>query len=293
MADMEKMAGEVFSAVKGFVDKALAPINAKLAELEARQPERGEKGDPGEQGPEGIPGAQGSPGLDGAPGERGEKGDPGERGPEGPAGKDGADGLPGKDGIDGVDGKDGAPGPAGKDGRDGIDGKDGAGLADAVIDRDGNLVVTMTDGRAKALGAVVGKDGAPGERGADGRDGKDGLGFDDLSVEQVGERGFVFRFTRGDQVKEFAFSVPVVIDRGVFRPDGEYEKGDGVTYGGSFWIAQKNSPTGKPGEGDGFRLAVKKGRDGRDGAPGQKGDPGPEGRPGRDLTQIGPDGARW
>jgi hypothetical protein len=36
-------------------------------------------------------------------------------------------------------------------------GKDGAGLAGAMIDRDGNLQVTMTDGTVKDLGPVVGK----------------------------------------------------------------------------------------------------------------------------------------
>lgn len=36
--------------------------------------------------------------------------------------------------------------------------KDGANLADAVIDRDGNLVLMLSDGRAKSLGRIDGKD---------------------------------------------------------------------------------------------------------------------------------------
>lgn len=258
MPDMQKMADDLFAAVKGFVAKSLADLAARVDALEKREPvpgPKGEKGDPGEPGPAGPAGEPG------ALGEKGERGEKGEQGPKGDPGE---------------------PGPAGKDGRDGKDGKDGVGLADAVIDRDGQLVVTMTDGRAKALGIVVGKDGAPGERGADGRDGKDGLGFDDLSVEQRDDRTFVFRFARGEQVKEFAFSVPVVIDRGVYRPENAYAKGDGVTWGGSFWIAQKDTSE-KPGDGDGWRLAVKKGRDGRDGKDGERGERGPEGKPGKDL----------
>jgi hypothetical protein len=47
-----------------------------------------------------------------------------------------------------------------------------------------------------------------------------------------------------------------------------YRKGDGVTWGGSFWIAQKDAPEGRPGLSDDWRLAVKKGRDGRDGRDG-------------------------
>jgi hypothetical protein len=62
------------------------------------------------------------------------------------------------------------------------------------------------------------------------------------------------------------FRVPTVIDRGVHRDSEQYKAGDGVTSGGSFWIAQKDDPPGKPGEADsGWRLAVKKGRDGKDG----------------------------
>src|SRR6187551_2718209 len=46
--------------------------------------------------------------------------------------------------------------------KDGEAGKDGIGLADALKDADGNLVVVMTDGRTKSLGRVDGKDGADG-----------------------------------------------------------------------------------------------------------------------------------
>ena len=41
--------------------------------------------------------------------------------------------------------------------------KDGLGIAGSFIDRDGNLIVTMTDGTAKELGPVVGRDGRDAE----------------------------------------------------------------------------------------------------------------------------------
>lgn len=41
--------------------------------------------------------------------------------------------------------------------------KDGLGMAGSFIDRDGNLIVTMTDGTAKELGPVVGRDGKDAE----------------------------------------------------------------------------------------------------------------------------------
>jgi hypothetical protein len=151
--------------------------------------------------------------------------------------------------------------PAPKDGADGKDGKDGVGLAGAIIDRAGELVVTLTNGETKSLGPVVGKDGAPGEKGLDGKDGRDGFGFEDLDLAETDE-GIALRFMRSDHVKEFR--LPVVLDRGVYKEGQTYRPGDGVTWGGSFWICLQET-TDKPNSGKGFRLAVKKGRDGRDG----------------------------
>ncbi len=139
--------------------------------------------------------------------------------------------------------------------KDGEPGKDGVGLAGAIIDRDGELVVTLTNGEAKKLGPVVGKDGDPG---------LDGVGFDDLQASYDGEKTITLTFTKGERVKEFAFTLPVVIDRGIYAEGKEYKAGDGATWAGSFWIAQKDTSS-KPGDGGDWRLAVKKGRDGRDG----------------------------
>lgn len=152
--------------------------------------------------------------------------------------------------------------------------KDGVGLAGMLIDRAGNLVATMTDGGTKDLGPVVGKDAdmatiektiadkvaaipAP-------KDGLDGLGFDDMSATYDGEKTVTFSFTKGERVKEFSFVMPIVIDRGVFSNEKSYAPGDGVTWGGCFWIAQEETSE-KPDTGKAWRLSVKKGRDGRDG----------------------------
>lgn len=151
--------------------------------------------------------------------------------------------------------------------------KDGVGLAGAIIDREGRLAITLTDGAIRELGPVVGKDAdhvAIAER-IDARfkalpvpkDGVDGLGFDDLTVEHDGERGFTFNFVRGEQSKSFTFSLPVVIDRGVYQAERGYEPGDAVTWAGSLWVA-KAATTAKPDTGPDWRLAVKRGRDGKD-----------------------------
>ena len=69
--------------------------------------------------------------------EKGLKGDKGEKGDRG------LDGRPGKDGIDG------------KDGKDGQDGQDGVSVADAKIDFDGSLVITLSSGREINVGEVL------------------------------------------------------------------------------------------------------------------------------------------
>lgn len=145
--------------------------------------------------------------------------------------------------------QDGAPG------RDGADGKDGVGVAGALIDREGSLVVTLTDGGIRELGPVVGKDG---EAGADGRhaDALD-LGFD-------GERTLTIRTAHGEATKEAVYKLPIVIDRGVYKEGQTYEAGDAVTWGGSLWIARRETAA-RPETDDSWRLSVKKGRDGKDG----------------------------
>lgn len=144
--------------------------------------------------------------------------------------------------------------------KDGKDGRDGLDVKDLFRGEGGILIATMSDGRVKELGQFVGKDG---ENGLPGKDGCDGVGFDDLSVDYDGERTVTFRLAKGENVKEFPLLLPVVIDRGVFSEGKTYSLGDGVTWGGSFWIAQEETGE-KPDTAKGWRLAVKKGRDGKD-----------------------------
>lgn len=188
----------------------------------------------------------------------------------------------------GVPGPAGDPGPAGLDGKDGApgrDGRDGVGLAGAVIDREGGLMLTLTDGQVCNLGLVVGRDGAAGRDGQDGAAGaagRDGFSLDAFDAA-IGEDGrtIVLSFAQGDLTETRELSLAVVLDRGVFKDGGAYEPGDGVTWAGSYWIAQEKTAA-KPGDGQAWRLAVKKGRDGKDGAPGLRGEAGAKGEPGRD-----------
>jgi hypothetical protein len=116
-----------------------------------------------------------------------------------------------------------------------------------------------------------GRDGLPGapgpagRDGAPGKDGADGLGFDDLQVERINERRVVFKFVRGDRVKEFPVDIPAVIYRGVHQEGTAYECGDTVTWAGCLWHAHEVTAT-KPGQGNkAWTLCTKAGRDGKAG----------------------------
>jgi hypothetical protein len=72
MLDLDALSDMLAGIVAEEVSKAVTPLNAKIAELEAREP------------------------VAGPPGAKGERGEPGEKGLDG---KDGTDGLTGKDGA--------------------------------------------------------------------------------------------------------------------------------------------------------------------------------------------------
>lgn len=277
-------------SVAAIVRDATAPLLKRIEELESRQPERGEQGPKGEVGERGI---------DGAAGVAGPQGEPGPQGPQGERGKDAepidltdvarelallpeiktmldlltAEAVAkhfeanpvrdGKDGAAGVDGKDGAPGPQGERGIDGATGKDGAGIADLLIDRDGCLVATMTDGRMKSLGAVIGRDGAPG---------KDGADFTECEIEYDGERTITVRGKGGEIVK----TVPIPLDRGYWSEGKSAERADVVTHNGCAWIALRDTKS-KPclENKDDWRMLARKGRDGADGRNGRDLGPAP------------------
>jgi hypothetical protein len=150
--------------------------------------------------------------------------------------------------------------PLAKDGKDGIDGKDGVGLAGALIDRDGALVVTLTNGATKNLGPVVGKDGD------DGKPGRDGFNLENFDAKVMDDgRTVLLSFIGKDLDYSVELGFPVMIYRGVFT-EGSYSKGDTVTWGGCLWHCDAEKTERKPGDGSkDWTLCAKKGRDGKDG----------------------------
>jgi hypothetical protein len=276
MFDGKSFGAEMVGIVRDFVTRSLDPIKAQMVAIEQRVAEI-PAGKDGELGPQGMPGKDGAPGLNGRDGARGECGEPG------PAGKDGKDADKAIDGRDGRDGLPGVPGMPGERGADGINGKDGKDADKAIDGRDGR------DG-------LPGVPGMPGERGADGingKDGKDGFSLEDFDAA-LGDDGrtLTLKFVRGEVVIERQIRLSVMLYRDVWK-DGEFDRGDTVTWDGSLWHCQTKT-TAKPGSGPDWKLCAKRGNNGRDGRDGVsvKGERGPAGSPGRDLTQMGFDGGK-
>ncbi|HBO3004324.1 TPA: hypothetical protein L4R59_000977 [Pseudomonas aeruginosa] len=97
------------------------------------------------------------------------------------------------------------------------------------------------------------------------KDGRDALPLEsfDLALGEDG-RTVTVKMQAGETVIKKSVKIASVMDRGVYSAEKGYEKGDGTTYGGCYWIAQKDAPAGAPGASADWRMAVKKGRDGKD-----------------------------
>jgi len=120
-----------------------------------------------------------------------------------------------------------------------------------------------------------GETGIKGERGPKGETGRNASDLTFLQeyiVDQLdrtlkagklttSDGGRTLQWAIGDAVHEI--KTAIVLDAGVWKDGTTYVAGDGVTLGGSFFIAQTTTTT-KPGKSDEWRLAVKRGTDGRD-----------------------------
>lgn len=172
----------------------------------------------------------------------------------------------------GEKGADGARGEAGERGSDGI------GIADAAILREGDLLLTFTDGRTKTLSAVVGKDGrdgvdgmdgAQGERGLEGPAGRDGVDGKDGATGASGKDGSSVTAedvlpTLKAHVDEFLAAIPAPANGKDGEQGPQGEKG----------------AAGIPGE------RGPQGESGTDGAPGERGPDGPAGKDGRSAVKF-------
>jgi hypothetical protein len=200
--------------------------------------------------------------------------------------------------------------PPAKDGADGTKGADGASV---TVDDVAPLIAEQVQKAVAALPVPkdgepgpAGQDGAPGtsvtvedvgekgDRGADGRDASDLPMLQKFIAAEVQSsvlstfktmslgtpddgRTLVFGFDVGGQPVSHEIKTALMLDRGVWRA-GPFAKGDGVTWRGSFFIAQDDTTEAdQPEVSKTWRLAVKRGRDGKDGKNGEKGQPGIQG----------------
>lgn len=278
----------------------VGPVGPPGAQGLKGDPGESVRGERGESGPEGPVGPPGPPGV-AEKGERGERGEPGvagpagEIGPAGPAGGRGERGEPGATGEAGLVGREGAAGPSGERGAPGADGRDALqiDILPAV-----NLARSYPRGTfARHDGGVIRsfRDTIPGDSLE--RAGWEVIlrGFTDLeTVQGEDQRSFTVRARlTGEEFVERRFSMPVMLYREIYRPETQYSQGDVVTWDGSAWHCQADSPKGAPGKSPEWKLMVKSGQRGKDAKDGERGPKGDKGDPGKDLTQVGPDGRKW
>jgi hypothetical protein len=104
----------------------------------------------------------------------------------------------------------------------------------------------------------------PGPVGPPGPPGADGAGVDKVAVEYDGERGVTFTVKRGGTtVDTFAYTLPLMIYRGVHVPGRLYERGDCVTADGSVFHCNADTTTAPGNAAGAWTLAVKRGKDAR------------------------------
>ena len=204
--------------------------------------------------------ADGKPGEQGPPGEKGQDAGPVDTVEvikavlaQIPKPADGKDGAPGKDGKDGINGERGEKGA------------DGHGVAGAMIDRDGALQLTLSNGEVKNLGPVVGKDGA---------DGADGLSLDGFEMEYLPEsHEITVKATAAGRAKEVRYPAGGIRPGGYWRDGTKAQAGEAWVHDGSLYIA-KNATSAKPeSNSQDWIIAARKGRDGERGQKGADGAP--------------------
>jgi Collagen triple helix repeat (20 copies) len=156
----------------------------------------------------------------------------------GPEGKRGLPGERGEKGERGEPGKPGAAGPAGADGRDGERGAKGEPGRNAS---DLTLVQEMIEQRVART-------------------------FD-AALVTTPDGGRTLLCSLGGKLHQI--KTAIVLDAGVWKEGAAYNRGDAVSLGGSLFIAQADTGA-KPGKSDDWRLAVKRGSDGRDARPDEK-----------------------
>lgn len=224
------------------IREAVEPLKAEIAELRSRQPEKGEKGDPGEDAPpveldvsevvKELLAADGVRQIVGLEVEAYMAENP-------PAA-----------------GKDGEPGAKGEPGKDGksVTLDDVSLFLEAAIAKH---VLELERRATETIAKAIDKIPAP-------KDGKDGVDLTEVSLDFDGERAVTIKGRTGEVTKRL--SLPLW--RGYWAAGTTAEKGDILTHNGTAYIAIADNPKGEPGVGKydhEWKVFARKGRDGKDG----------------------------
>jgi hypothetical protein len=239
LSEIAALAKGLVPFVREAIAAEVAPLIARIAELEARPVEKGETGDRGPQGETGAEGPRGHDGPSGPPGVAGDRGPQGETGSDGPQGLRGIDGPmgpPGPTGVHGEVGPQGLRGPSGDKGEKGDPGRDGRDAADLALLRS-YIVEQVAETVAETFKAAS------------------------FTSPDFGR---TLNATLGGISHEIKTAIPLHV--GLWKENTTYFIGDGVTHGGQFFIAQVDT-TAKPLTSNDWRLVVQRGRDGRDWRP--------------------------
>jgi hypothetical protein len=158
--------------------------------------------------------------------------------------------APGKDGV-------GMKGDPGDKGEPGTKGADGVGLAGAMIDRDGCLMATLTNGEVKNLGPVVGKDG---------------IGFESFDMEYLPESHEVaIKASAAGRTKELRFPAGGIRPGGYWRDGTKALAAQTWVHDGSMFIALKDTSEKPSTESKDWIIGARRGRDGERGVKGSDG----------------------
>ena len=164
--------------------------------------------------------------------------------------------------------------PTPVNGKDGAPGADGRSVSldeiDAIVERRLELkfasyVVEHERRLPDVLQRMIDQIEKPRD-GRDGKDGEDGFDLRHFDVEQLDERSFMLRFKDLTREKKHTLVFPVPIQRGIWKAEQPYARGDIVTWGGSQFEKLTDEPGGKPEESPAWRL-VRQARPRRKGRP--------------------------
>lgn len=128
---------------------------------------------------------------------------------------------------------------------------DPVGVAGAMIDRDGALQITLSNGEVKNLGRVEGKDGA------------DGLSLESFDLQYIEETHEVeLRAVCGARSKSLRFPAGGIRPAGYWRDGTKAQANEAWVHDGSMYIAKRATSAKPESKSDDWLIAARRGRDG-------------------------------